>query len=311
MNRHFGFVVLEKPAGITSHDCVKQLRRIFETKRIGHAGTLDPSVTGVLPIAIGNATRLIPYLKPTKTYIGTIELGKRTNTDDLEGLIIEEKEIPQLNISLLNEFLDSFRGTIQQRPPNFSSVHIKGERAYKKARRGEAFELPSKNVNIQRLKLLNWDKSNGRLELYISCSSGTYIRSLARDLGIRIGCGAVLVNLRRIESSGFNEKQASNIKDIEANESAKINSIINPIIPLAHLSRVELTQEKDNQYWQTGRKLIIKKDTYLEANCIDEYDLKSSQNFVLVLDQKKEIIGIGEWEEKLTLKPKVVFNAKG
>lgn len=311
MDYHFGFLVLDKPAGITSHDCVKRLRTIFDTKRIGHGGTLDPSVTGVLPIAIGNATRLIPYLKTSKTYIGTIELGKRTDTDDMEGIVLEEKEKPQLKESLLNEFLESFKGSIMQRPPNFSSVHIKGERAYKKARRGEIFDIPMKSVTIQKIKLLNWNNSTGMLDLYIRCSSGTYIRALARDLGEKIGCGGVLAKLRRVEALGFNENQAVYMEKIEKNSFSKNKSIINPIFPLSHLSRIELTKEDDEKYWRTGRKFGVKKEDFIEPKFIDQDDIELFQKHVLVLDKKRNIVGIGELEEQLIIKPKVVFNAIG
>ncbi len=311
MNSHFGFVVLDKPAGISSHDCVHKLRKIFGTRKVGHGGTLDPAVTGVLPIALGNATRLIPYLTSEKTYIGTIELGKRTDTDDLEGKVISKTEIPTLHESLLNEFLDCFRGEIMQRPPNFSSVHIKGERAYKKARRGESFLLPFKSVHIKKLKLLNWDASIGRLDLYIHCSSGTYIRSLARELGDKIGCGGVLAKLRRIEALGFNEKQSINLQELQNNSLLNERYITNPILALKHLPIIELTQEEDYKYWQTGRTISFKEDRYKYPKNAEADKKDLSQNFILVLNENKQIIGIGKKKDTLIIRPKVVFNAKG
>ena len=139
MEKPFGFVVIDKPSGLTSHDCVNRLRKVFGIKKIGHSGTLDPAVTGVLPIAIGDATRLISYLQGSKAYKGIIQLGTTTNTDDLQGEIIKSRVWPLISENDINTLLESFRGEILQKPPIFSSVHIKGERAYKKARKGEKF----------------------------------------------------------------------------------------------------------------------------------------------------------------------------
>ena len=147
-------------------------------------------MTGVLPIALGPATRLLPYLPGEKTYQGSIQLGLTTNTDDLEGEQLGSQPWPQLSAAELEEALDSFRGAIQQRPPQVSAVHVDGVRAHARARRGEQMELLARPVTLHRLELLGWDADQGRLALEVHCSSGTYIRSLARDLGERLGCGA-------------------------------------------------------------------------------------------------------------------------
>ena len=203
LEKPFGFVVIDKPAGLTSHDCVNRLRKVFGIKKVGHGGTLDPSVTGVLPIAIGNATRLIPYLKGSKAYTGIIQLGANTNTDDMQGDVIQSKNWPIISNNNLNNLLESFRGEILQTPPIFSSVHFKGERAYKKARRGEKFDLNPKKITISKLKLISWSPNKGELVIDVDCSTGTYIRSLARDIGNKIGCGAYLKTLRRTKAYNF------------------------------------------------------------------------------------------------------------
>ena len=169
----FGFVVINKPAGLTSHDCVNRLRKVFGIKKIGHGGTLDPSVTGVLPIAIGNATRLISYLQGSKAYTGIIQLGANTNTDDMQGDVIQSKNWPIISTNNLNNLLESFRGEILQTPPIFSSVHFKGERAYKKARRGEKFNLTPKQITIKKLNLISWSQHKGELIVDVDCSKGT------------------------------------------------------------------------------------------------------------------------------------------
>ena len=145
----FGFVVIDKPAGLTSHSCVSRLRRCYGLKRVGHGGTLDPAVTRVLPIALGPATRLLPYLPGDKTYRGVIQLGQATSSDDLEGELLQQNAWPVLDPEDLTAALNPFRGAIQQRPPQVSAVHVDGERAHARARRGEVMDLPPRAVTIQ------------------------------------------------------------------------------------------------------------------------------------------------------------------
>ena len=167
-----GFLVLDKPAGLTSHACVSQVRRAFGLKRVGHGGTLDPAVTGVLPIALGPATRLLPYLSGEKAYRGVIQLGLTTSSDDLEGEPLQQRSLPALSLEQLEQELAAFRGCINQRPPQVSAVHVNGERAYARARRGEQLELPPRAVTIHALELLGWDAASGRVELSVRCSAG-------------------------------------------------------------------------------------------------------------------------------------------
>jgi len=175
-----GFLVINKDKGCTSHDCVKQIRKLLNTKKVGHTGTLDPEVIGTLPIAIGSATRFIQYLPQGKTYIGKIKLGIRTNTDDIQGEIISQKSWPKISDEKLDQYLNRFRGIIKQIPPKVSSVHVNGERAYKKSFRNENFELAPREVKIDELTLMKWDQINGIIEIKIKCSAGTYIRAIAR-----------------------------------------------------------------------------------------------------------------------------------
>ena len=157
MTAPIGFAVIDKPAGLTSHACVARIRRVLGTRRVGHGGTLDPAVTGVLPIAVGQATRLLPYLPGDKTYRGVIQLGVTTGTDDLQGEVLSRKPLPELNRISLEQALSAFRGSIRQRPPQVSAVHVDGERAHARARRGEVMDLPARTVTLHRLELLNWD----------------------------------------------------------------------------------------------------------------------------------------------------------
>ena len=312
MEKPFGFVVIDKPVGLTSHDCVNRLRKVFGIKKVGHGGTLDPSVTGVLPIALGDATRLISYLNGSKGYQGIIQLGSSTSTDDMQGEVIKSQKWPVISKNNLNNLLDNFRGEILQKPPIFSSVHFHGERAYKKARRGEKFNLNPKKVTINKLDLISWTQDKGELLIKVDCSTGTYIRSLARDIGVHLRCGAYLKSLRRIKAYSFNENHSVLLPDkLEFYPESNKPKILNPKIFLKHLSSFKLKSEEEILSWRSGRKIYFKND----EGRIDfpEKNINSSNNDknILVFDLKNKIAGIGDLYEDLTIKPKVVFNALG
>ena len=302
-----GFLVINKDKGCTSHDCVKQIRKLLNTKKVGHTGTLDPEVIGTLPIAIGSATRFIQYLPQGKTYIGQIKLGIRTNTDDIQGEIISQKSWPTISDEKLDQYLNRFRGIIKQIPPKVSSVHVNGERAYKKSFRNEIFELAPREVKIEELSLMKWDQINGIIEIKIKCSAGTYIRSIARDLGEILNSAGCLLQLKRISACGFDEQNSIKISDIEK-EKGKNNSknfIIPTISALNHISTLVLTFEEQINFWQTGRAIKI-----------DINYLKKSKTFdykkpIKVIDKRKKLLGIGFLnEDKTNINPKLVLNAK-
>jgi len=314
LEKPFGFVVIDKPAGLTSHDCVNRLRKVFGIKKIGHSGTLDPSVTGVLPIAIGDATRLISYLQGSKAYTGIIQLGSTTNTDDMQGEILESKAWPLISENDMNYLLENFRGEILQKPPIFSSVHVKGERAYKKARKGEKFDLKPKKVTINKLNLISWCQNKGELLVDVDCSTGTYIRSLARDIGDKIGCGGYLKKLRRTKAFNFNENDSVLLPEkSEFYPEKNRPKVLNPTIFFKHLSSFELISEEEIISWRTGRKISFQdnferlklgQDNEVEASIFDNKN-------ILVLDKNEKILGIAELEENHEIKPSVVFNAIG
>ncbi len=297
----FGFVVIDKPAGLTSHNCVSRLRRCFGLKRVGHGGTLDPAVTGVLPIALGPATRLLPYLPGEKTYRGSIQLGQTTSTDDLDGEPLTTRSWPKLTTNQLDEALAAFRGAIAQQPPQVSAVHVDGMRAHERVRRGESMDLPPRPVTIHRLQLLDWNPETGRLELEVHCSAGTYIRSLARDLGARLGCGGCLAGLRRIQALGFPIDQAVPLPDWpdhqEANQKA-LPEVLPPEQALSHLTH-HLATEAEREDWRCGRRLQLAEG------------LANQGDTVMVLQTSGPMLGIGIMETDELLRPKVVFNAHG
>lgn len=199
----FGFLNVNKPSGITSHKVISILRKITGIKQIGHAGTLDPLASGVLPIAIGKASKLIDYLEENKAYQVGMYLGKISDTYDTEGKI-EETNSKKVILKEIFEALTKFRGDIKQIPPAFSAVHYNGKRLYELARSGKIPEdIPSRDISIYKNELISFDYENQILKLDISCSKGTYIRSIVNDLGQELGCGAVMFELIRTKSSGM------------------------------------------------------------------------------------------------------------
>ena len=300
-----GFLVINKDKGCTSHDCVKKLRKLLNTKKVGHTGTLDPEVTGTLPIAIGSATRFIQYLPSEKTYIGQIKLGIRTSTDDIHGKIINQKEWPEITNEQLDQYLNHFRGIIKQIPPKLSSVHVNGERAYKKFFKNENFELAPREVKIDDLRLINWDQTNGILEIKIACSAGTYIRAIARDLGKVLNSEGCLLKLKRISACGFHEQNSIKISDMEKGKNKITNFIIPIISALSHISTFVLNNEEEINFWQTGRAIKI------DINYFPSTDILDNEKPIKVINNRKTLLGIGFLnKEKTKINPKLVLNAK-
>lgn len=201
-----GLLCVDKPAGQTSHDIVNVIRRLSGIRRVGHSGTLDPLATGLMLLCLGRATRLLEYLVgQSKTYLATVLLGQETDTFDAEGRVVAERPV-QVSPEHLSAALDNYRGTINQLAPLYSAVKVDGQPLYRRARRGEAVARPARTVTIHELELLSRHES--LLELRITCSSGTYVRSLAHDLGQSLGCGAHLAGLRRTAIGSFTLEDA-------------------------------------------------------------------------------------------------------
>ncbi len=210
-------LLVDKPAGITSHDVVDAARRIFKIRKIGHAGTLDPFATGLLILGIGPGTKKLTELVGLdKTYLATARLGATSTTDDPEGEITEALNPEPLTLNAVEEALKKYRGTFEQTSPLYSAKKIKGQKMYELARKGlgETVELPKKMVTISGLKVLEY--SWPFLTLEVSCSSGTYIRALARDIGRDLGCGAYLTALRRTRIGEFKIEDAKKLGDLKA-----------------------------------------------------------------------------------------------
>lgn len=208
-----GLLVIDKPEGLTSHDVVARLRRALGIRRVGHAGTLDPMATGVLVLGCGAGTRLLPFVQPTaKQYAATIRLGWSTTTDDRLGEPIGAPAAVPADPVALDDALAGLRGTIEQRPSSVSAIKVGGERAYARVRRGEDVAIPARTVTVDRLErtspLRRNEHGGADVDIVVDCSSGTYVRALARDAGERLGCGGHLIALRRTRVGPFDLAQA-------------------------------------------------------------------------------------------------------
>ena len=237
----FGFLNIYKPKGLTSHDVVARLRKITKVRQIGHTGTLDPFATGVLPICIGKATRLIEYLDDDKEYLATVQFGKTTATYDLEGEITAtfDKKVTEEDVK---NALKDFEGEISQIPPIYSAIKVNGKKLYDYARQGQDIEIKPRKVTISKIELKEFDKTSQSAKIIVACSKGTYIRSIAYDLGAKLGCGGYLTALERTKAGKFQVNTAIKLEDL-TEVSQIVENLINPLdmlsIPIHNLSENE------------------------------------------------------------------------
>lgn len=239
----FGFINIYKPKGLTSHDVVAKLRRVTKVKQIGHTGTLDPFATGVLPVCIGKATRLIEYLEDDKEYLATVQFGKNTDSYDIDGEVTATFD-KRVNQDELEDVLGNFRGEIMQLPPIYSAVKVNGKKLYEYARKGEDVEIEPRKVFISKLELLDFDVETQSAKLLVACSKGTYIRSIAYDVGRMLGCGGYLTALERTKAGKFKVETAIRLEDLSG-LSVVVNHLINPVDVL-NLPVFELDETQKN-----------------------------------------------------------------
>jgi tRNA pseudouridine55 synthase len=225
-----GVLVVDKPTGMTSHDVVQVVRRGTGIRRAGHTGTLDPRASGVLVILLGPAVRLSEFVSASdKRYQATIRVGSSTDTYDSEGTITNHTSDIDVSEEQFNEILQQFTGEIEQVPPPYSAVKVKGRKAYEMARRGEEVVLKPRIINVYSLEVLEWDPPESVIDVY--CSSGTYVRSLANDIGKALGTGAYLVGLRRTKSGRFTLRDAVPLRILQ--EAFEVGEWYNYLIPAA------------------------------------------------------------------------------
>lgn len=285
-----GILNINKPKGITSFDVIARLRKILNIKKIGHAGTLDPLATGVLPIFVGNATRLIQFIPKTKSYRAYARLGIETNTYDTEGEIINQK-VAKYDIGQIKEILKTFEGKILQTPPVYSAISVKGKRLYEYARKNIEVEIPQREVEIFKIEVVDFQANQyfPLLIFDIHCASGVYVRSIIHDLGEKLGTGAMMEDLVRTMSANLSLENSVNLEDL-TKENAN-SFFINPD-EIIDLERVELN---DVDFAR------IKQGQFLVNNNSFNSDI------MLKLIYKNELVAIAKVVDN-NIKPKIVLN---
>jgi tRNA pseudouridine55 synthase len=277
-----GILLVDKPAGMTSHDVVARVRRSTRQRRVGHMGTLDPFATGLLVVLVGRGTRLIPYVNgEPKVYEATIRFGAETDTDDLTGAIT--REAPPPDDASIAEGIPRLTGTIEQLPPAYSAKQVAGQRAYDAARKGKPLELAPVQVTVHDWKLLG--RNGADLGVRVTCGSGTYIRALARDLGRLTGSAAHLAALRRTRSGDFDVARAVGMEEINLGDV--------PLIPL--VDAIPMLPRRMLDAAELGR--------VLHGNSIDA---REEQGKVALLDDQGALVAIAEREGR-ELRPRVVL----
>ena len=274
----FGFLNVYKPQGKTSHDVVAIIRRVTKIRQVGHTGTLDPFAEGVLPMCIGKATRLIEYLNDGKAYIATVQLGRSTTTYDIEGEVVGESD-KTVSIDDIENALKIFRGEIEQFPPIYSAIKVQGKKLYEYAREGKEVEIKLRKVVINKIEILNYDVGLRRLELYIDCSKGTYIRSIANDLGENLGTLGHLIKLVRVKAGNFEIKNSIKLEDLDSSEKVKNNLIC----PLEYLDypRYEINEKE--------------KERISHGNSINT----NSQDGIVILTHKTDLVAVGRVSDSI------------
>ncbi|HEX6897720.1 MAG TPA: tRNA pseudouridine(55) synthase TruB [Bryobacteraceae bacterium] len=291
-----GVFVVDKPEGITSHDVVDRVRRLAQTRKIGHLGTLDPMATGVLPLVAGRATRLAQFFSSNeKSYEACIRFGWATDTYDREGSAVRAQVEPSFTRQELEDALCGFRGTILQTPPPFSAKKISGTPAYRLARKQIAVELPPVEVQVHELNLIEFDGT--RLRVRVRCSAGTYVRSIAHELGQRLGCGAFLEHLRRTQSGDFCEKDAHTLDELQ--ELAAQGRLAEALIPAP-----EVLPQFPNMFVDalTAGQIRQGKDFRLSP-----FLAQSRAKYVKAIGPEGDLIAIGEARLPHVYHPILVF----
>jgi tRNA pseudouridine55 synthase len=277
-----GFLLVDKPAGLTSHDVVARARRIFKTRKIGHAGTLDPMATGVLILGVNAGTRLLGHLSiADKTYVGTIRLGAASTTDDAEGELSPVRDSSGVSSEAIEAILGTLRGEIMQRPSSVSAIKIDGQRAYARVRNGQLVEIPERKTTVYQLDVISVKRAGNFTDIEVSTkvSSGTYIRAIARDLGEALGVGGHLTSLRRTSTGPFSEANCRDLEELATSDNpwatvcplAEVAKIVWPVFTLDHEQSVAV---------RMGQRI--------------SWPENSTQSMIALLDSDGELAALGE-----------------
>jgi len=286
-----GVIIVDKPKGFTSNKILGRVKNILNIKKAGHTGTLDPFATGVLPICLNEATKLIPYLNEDyKEYIGIINLGIETDTLDETGNIINNKTVGKIEESDILTCLNSFKGSILQIPPMYSALKFNGVRLYKMARKGEVVERKPREVFIDKIELISF--KSPYIEFFVRCSKGTYVRSLANDIGNKLGYGGCLKELKRVTSGQFSIDNSFNLSEIEEN-SFNVTSI-NDL--LKDYSNIYVNNDLE-KIIRNGKKLIKNYFNSLEIPSLKSKDkvvIKNGKRVVAILESLNSTVEINK-----------------
>lgn len=278
-----GILIINKPKGYTSHDIVNIVKKTLNTSKVGHAGTLDPNATGVLPILVGKATKISKYLiEHDKTYIAELALGEKSSTGDTEGEIIEKKEVPLLDEEQIKQVLKSFEGKQMQTPPIYSSIKINGKKAYEYARKGETIQLEPRPIEIMKISFIKFE--NNVLKYEVQCSKGTYIRVLCEDIAERLGTVGLMKNLCRTRVNEFDIEDSCKIEQIAKEKIISIEKVCNikPKIELDDKTKEKfLNGVKLKFNMENGVYRIYNKKIFLGLGVINNNILKRD---VIIID---------------------------
>ncbi len=300
-----GILLLDKSPDMTSNTALQKCKRLFNARKAGHGGTLDEAAEGALPIMFGHYTKLAGYfLNSYKIYECKFKLGATTDTGDAQGTILEEKPIPQLNKEKLDACLEKFRGLIVQRPPIYSALKYMGKRMHEYARKGEDVPIKLRTVDIRTLELLDMDEDNSTLKLRVECSKGTYIRSMAVDIGKELGCGAHVNWLRRTHLEGIPSKYMVTLTELTEQPLEQRNDfLVNSQEILTDITSIFISSDEASDFCH-GRVVTHKEDISAGEVCVflKGYD----EDGDVAVNSK--LLGIGEWANN-QLQPRRIFCA--
>lgn len=294
-----GILLLDKPAGMTSNDALQQVKRLYKAQKAGHTGSLDPLATGMLPVCLGEATKVSGFLLDAdKRYFITCKLGVKTATADAEGEVLEERPVPELDQARVEALLARFRGEIQQIPPMYSALKHKGERLYKLARQGQEVERAPRTVIIHELVLRRLE--GDEIDLEVACSKGTYVRTLAEDLGEALGCGAHVKMLRRLGVGPYRDPEAmvtlEELRHLAEDGFAALDTHLLPLeSALAGWPDVRLSPDSAF-YVRQGQAVLVPK--------------APTEGWVRLYDQDQRFLGVGEVQDDGKVAPRRLFHGK-
>ena len=295
-----GIINVYKEKGFTSHDVVAKLRGIVGQKKIGHTGTLDPDATGVLPVCLGKATKLCDLLTDkNKTYEAVLLLGKTTDTQDITGEVLEEKSTEALTEEKVREAIEGFIGDYEQIPPMYSALKVNGKKLYELAREGKVIEREARPVKILDIQILEIDLPKVRME--VSCSKGTYIRTLCHDIGEKLGCGGCMESLMRTRVSTFRIEDAKTLDEIETlKQEGKLAELLVPIDAMFPFYPKITVKDDWKAFAKNGNPLDLK---MLKGACGQDEETQ-----VRLYDESGKFIAIYQWKEKKYHIVKMFFN---